>query len=96
MAEKPREIVDAHMHLWSPETRPWLEDLRKEGHPAGKFGEALSQAKLVTDVTSCLFFAESVATYLLEEYLNDVKGYNVTHAVHVEAAWPGDPVGETK
>ena len=53
MAEKPREIVDAHMHLWSPETRPWLEDLRKKGHPAGKFGEALSQAKLATDVTFC-------------------------------------------
>jgi predicted TIM-barrel fold metal-dependent hydrolase len=74
MAE-PVEIVDAHMHLWSPHTHPWLENFKEGGHPAGKF--------------------ESVTTYLLEDYLKDVEGYNVTHLVHVEAAWPGDCVGET-
>ena len=40
--------------------------------------------------------AEPVATYLLEEYQKDMAGFNVTHSVHVEACWPGDPVGETK
>lgn len=38
----------------------------------------------------------SVVTYSLNEYTKDISGYNVTHAVHVEACWPGDPVGETK
>ena len=36
--EKPLEIVDAHMHLWSPQTHPWIEKVRDGGHPAGKFG----------------------------------------------------------
>eukprot|EP00731_Ephydatia_muelleri_P030628 Em0022g142a len=70
------EIVDAHMHLWTPATHPWLESVRNGGHPAGKFA--------------------AIMTYTLEDYLNDIKGFNVTHAVHVEAVWPGDPVGETK
>ena len=40
MAEegKPTEIVDAHMHLWSPATHPWVGKVRNGGHPAGKFG----------------------------------------------------------
>lgn len=37
--EEPMEIVDAHMHLWSTETHPWLETVRHGGHPAGKFGK---------------------------------------------------------
>ncbi len=35
-------------------------------------------------------------TYLLEDYEKDITGYNVTASVHVEACWPGDPVGETR
>lgn len=45
LASKPRpvgesdmEIVDAHMHLWTPETHPWLLGVKDGGHPAGKFG----------------------------------------------------------
>ena len=37
-----------------------------------------------------------VMTYLMEQYKNDIAGYNVTQTVHVEAGWPGDPVGETR
>ena len=33
------EIVDAHMHLWSPDTHPWVANAKDGGHPAGKFGE---------------------------------------------------------
>ena len=33
-----QEIVDAHMHLWSPSTHPWVEKVKDGGHPAGKFG----------------------------------------------------------
>lgn len=36
-----------------------------------------------------------VCTYLLDRYLQDVEGYNISHSVHVEAGWPGDPVAET-
>ena len=39
---------------------------------------------------------EPVATYLLEQYGKDITGFKVTQSVHVEACWPGDPVGETK
>ncbi len=38
MAEEKLEIVDAHMHLWSPSTHPWVEKVKDGGHPAGKFG----------------------------------------------------------
>lgn len=31
------EIVDTHMHLWTPATHPALENVRNGGHPAGKF-----------------------------------------------------------
>lgn len=41
-------------------------------------------------------FTAPVCTYLLGDYQRDVEGYNVTHTVHVEAAWNGDPVAETK
>ena len=37
------EVIDGHMHLWSPETHPWLEKVRNGGHPAGKFGELLDE-----------------------------------------------------
>ena len=40
------EIVDAHMHLWSPETHPWVEKARDGGHPAGKFGEIRPQCRV--------------------------------------------------
>ena len=33
------EIVDAHMHLWTPDTHPWVDKVRGGGHPAGKFGK---------------------------------------------------------
>ena len=33
------EIVDAHMHLWTPTTHPWVEKVKGGGHPAGNFGE---------------------------------------------------------
>ena len=30
------EIVDAHMHLWTPQTHPWVSKAAKDGgHPAG-------------------------------------------------------------
>ena len=32
------EIVDTHMHLWSPKTHPWVLNVKDGGHPAGKFG----------------------------------------------------------
>ena len=32
------EIIDGHMHLWSPATHPWLSGVKDGGHPAGKFG----------------------------------------------------------
>lgn len=35
-------------------------------------------------------------TYTVEEYSKDIAGYNVSQSVHVEAVWPGDPVGETR
>lgn len=35
------EVIDAHMHLWTPETHPWLLDVKDGGHPAGKFGMPL-------------------------------------------------------
>ena len=35
------EIVDAHMHLWTPETHPWVRDAAKGGHPAGNFGRSV-------------------------------------------------------
>ena len=33
------EIVDAHMHFWTPETHPWVAKVKDGGHPAGAFGE---------------------------------------------------------
>ena len=89
------EIVDAHMHLWTPATHPWLESVRNRGHPAGKFGEQVNPARNAIRITLLQSIA-AIMTYTLEDYLNDIKGFNVTHAVHVEAVWPGDPVGETK
>ena len=39
------EIVDAHMHLWTPQTHPWVTKVAKEGgHPAGSFGKRLKHA----------------------------------------------------
>ena len=32
------EVIDTHMHLWTPETHPWVLSVRDGGHPAGKFG----------------------------------------------------------
>ena len=32
------EIVDGHMHLWTPDTHPWLNAVKNGGHPAGDFG----------------------------------------------------------
>ncbi len=33
------EIIDTHMHLWTPETHPWVLDFKDGGHPAGKWGK---------------------------------------------------------
>ena len=33
------EVVDAHMHLWTPETHKWVAQVKDGGHPAGPFGE---------------------------------------------------------
>ena len=41
-------------------------------------------------------FTEPVLSYLLDRYREDTRGHNVTQCVHVEACWPGDPVGETR
>lgn len=86
------EIVDGHMHLWTPETHPWVDKVKDGGHPAGPFGMI---TYCIYKIYSLIFLA-SVIPYTLKEYVNDIAGYNVTHAVHVEACWPGDPVGETK
>lgn len=110
------EVVDAHMHLWTSETHPWLLKVKDGGHPAGSFGRsqvastALEPCRAV--ILHCLgegrgtfciranrllfFFSAPVIPYMLEDYRKDTADYNVTHCVHVEAAWPGDPVGETR
>ena len=65
------EIVDAHVHFWSPQTHPWLI-------PAAEKGGFIA------------------ASFTAPEYCKEFLGYNVTQCVHVEAAWSGDPVEETK
>ena len=65
------EIVDSHVHFWSPETHPWLTSQGSKG----------------------IFPAES---FKVPEYSKEFLGYSVNQCVHVEAGWPGDPVGETK
>ena len=96
------EIVDAHMHLWTPETHPWVMGVKDGGHPAGKFGKLAEKActRYVAH-DQCInpafiLISGRLVTYMLKDYNEDVAGYNVTHTVHVEACWPGDPVGETK
>ena len=89
------EIVDAHMHLWTPETHPWLLGVKDGGHPAGKFSEIVN-CKICGRAPHTLFLTEPVLTYLLDRYREDTRGYNVTQCVHVEACWPGDPVAETR
>ena len=53
------EIVDAHMHLWTPETHPWVAKMKNEGHPAGPFGEYAilngSRVSVLYVFTSCLY-----------------------------------------
>lgn len=46
--------------------------------------------------STVLLTTESVETYTVAEYRKDIRGYNVAQSVHVEAVWPGDPVGETR
>lgn len=92
--EQSLEIVDAHMHLWSPATHPWVQKVRDGGHPAGKFGKLFSTATL-TGAHTQFYATAPVCTYLLDHYLQDTEGYNISHSVHVEAGWPGDPVDET-
>lgn len=94
------EIFDAHMHLWTPQTHPWVSKAAKEGgHPAGSFGKQTfvveSKGMGVPD-RAPPYTAASVETYTLAEYNKDIAGYKVTQSVHVEAVWPGDPVGETR
>ena len=86
------EIVDAHMHFWTPATHPWVEDVKDGGHPAGKFGKKCTGTKNSTQI----HFLEQVATYMPQQYKQDTEGYNVSTCVHVEANWPGAPEGETK
>ena len=44
------EIVDAHMHFWTPATHPWLEDIKDGSHPAGKFGKKCTGTKISTQI----------------------------------------------
>ena len=37
--DKIMEVIDTHMHLWTPETHPWVLDFKDGGHPAGKWGK---------------------------------------------------------
>lgn len=93
------EIVDAHMHLWTPQTHPWVSKAATEGgHPAGSFGKQTSvvESKGGRPYLSFPYTAASVETYTLDEYNKDIARYKVTQSVHVEAVWPGDPVGETR
>jgi predicted TIM-barrel fold metal-dependent hydrolase len=36
------EIVDCHMHLWTPQTHPWVLNVKDGGHPAGPFKDVLT------------------------------------------------------
>ncbi len=46
-------------------------------------------------LTIFFLYSEPVLTYLVDEYKKDTDTVNVTACVHVEAVFPGDPVGET-
>ena len=84
------------MHLWTPETHHWLQKVRNGGHPAGKFGSETKPNARIIIMQFILALTEPVLTYLVDQYRNDITGYNITQCVHVEANWAGDPVGETK
>ena len=44
------EIVDAHMHFWTPQTHPWVTKAAREGgHPAGSFGKYASMQVYIYD-----------------------------------------------
>lgn len=48
------EIVDAHMHLWTPETHPWVMGVKDGGHPAGKFGKLAEKAHIYAAHDPCV------------------------------------------
>ena len=49
----------------------------------------------VASVHCRLLHTEPILTNLVDDYRKDTEGHNVVQCVHVEAVWPGDPVGET-
>ena len=55
-----------------------------------------SHDRFLLQLHVCTNLLAPVETYTLAEYSKDIQGYNVTKSVHVEAVWPGDPVGETE
>ena len=49
----------------------------------------------VIRITIYYSLIRSVLIYLVEDYKKDIEGFNVVQSIHVEAIFPGDPVGET-
>ena len=95
------EIIDGHMHMWTPATHLWLDGVRDGGHPAGNFGKQKVNVGCLdvhAPLCSLSLPLEPIMTYLVDDYKADVAGYNVSTCVHVEACWPetDDPVDETK
>jgi len=61
------------------------------------FGKHPWLAKRPLDRSIAGDLAPLAVSYLLEDYLADIKRQNVVKAVHIEAAWdPDDPVSETR
>ena len=87
------EIVDTHFHLWTTKTHPWIVKVKDGGHPAGKFGKyyASGYITVVNDL-----FTDKIQHYMLEEFMKDCEGFNVTKAVHVQCYYEGKPQDETK
>ena len=80
------EIVDAHVHFWTPDTHSWVHLMK-----GSSFG------KIQYSLLYCIFrVVKDAETYLPSDYKRDIGKYNVTKCIHVEACWPGNPVDETK
>lgn len=96
-------IVDSHIHQWDPFTTPReASRLAPLYRRAPRLLTALMPVLLDKGARDLVLTPEHVATpYLPDTYAADVAGtvpavgVPVEAAVHVEADWQGDPVGET-
>lgn len=75
------QVVDAHYHLWSPESHPWLQDLQ----PLPEGVEKLDFSRIAD-----AFDAQQHLDLLHQAGLHCIQG------VYVQCGWHGDPVGETE